>query len=294
MNGDVADVTIPLHDGRTLAACVYGEDNALPLLFFHGAPGARSLRWPSPLLDEFGVRQICFDRPGYGASTAHPGRTLATVAADTIELLDALDIDKCAAVGWSAGGRFAIALAALAPERVRALGLVAARGPLFEIPGELERMDSGERGLLELAASDSQALVDLLLPFYQSWVQDPSSFMSDALSPDREVMSDSEFGPTWHVSLREAFAQGAEAMAWDLISHYAPWPCDLEAVTAPTAVMRGGRDHVVGPESGSWFEHALPVLVNATWPDLGHLAILKGARRILATVLSLEDPPARV
>lgn len=284
--GSVVDLR--LHDGRTLAARTYGKDDASPLLFFHGAPGARSFHWSPTALHEFRFHQICFDRSGYGASTPHPGRDLATVASDAIELLDALGIESCTAAGWSAGGRFAIALAALAPERVRSLALVAARGPLFEIPGELERMDAGERGLLDLAAQDAQALIDLLLPFYQGWVDDPSSFMGDAPAPDATVLGDGQFGRVWHTSLREAFAQGGEAMVWDLLTHYMPWPCDTSAVHAPTAVFRGGLDQVVGPASAEWFESALPVVVNVVWPELAHLAVLPAERQILAMMRSIE------
>ena len=63
------------------------------------------------------------DRPGYGLSTPQPGRTITGWVPGALAVADHLGIGQFAAVGISTGGAFALALAALAPERV--LGVVA-------------------------------------------------------------------------------------------------------------------------------------------------------------------------
>ncbi len=66
---------------------------------------------------------IGIDRPGYGLSTPLPGRSIADWVPDGIAVADHLGIDRFVAVGVSTGGAYALALAALHPDRV--LGVLA-------------------------------------------------------------------------------------------------------------------------------------------------------------------------
>ena len=66
---------------------------------------------------------IGVDRPGYGLSTPQPGRTIAGWVPDALAVADHLGIGQFVTVGTSTGGAFALALAAVAAERV--LGVVA-------------------------------------------------------------------------------------------------------------------------------------------------------------------------
>jgi pimeloyl-ACP methyl ester carboxylesterase len=71
---------------------------------------------------------VCINRAGYGASTMvqKPSSwTYAMFAADALDVLDTLGVHAFA-LGMSSGGMYAIAVAALAPERVSALGLIPA------------------------------------------------------------------------------------------------------------------------------------------------------------------------
>src|SRR5215470_6532697 len=71
-------------------------------------------------------RVLVPDLRGFGRSPVTPGRVLmGEYAADIEELLDTLGIARAAAVGLSMGGLVAMQLAAAAPERYWALGLVA-------------------------------------------------------------------------------------------------------------------------------------------------------------------------
>ena len=61
--------------------------------------------------------------PGYGLSTTQSGRTIAQWVPDALAVADHLGIARFVAVGVSTGGAYALATAALAPDRV--LGVVA-------------------------------------------------------------------------------------------------------------------------------------------------------------------------
>ena len=101
----------------------------MPLLYFHGNPGSR-LDFAPDRYDEAlraaGVRFIGTDRPGFGLSDPKPGRGHADWPADVSALADSLGLDRFAVLGYSRGGRYALACAALIPERLTAVGTLSA------------------------------------------------------------------------------------------------------------------------------------------------------------------------
>jgi pimeloyl-ACP methyl ester carboxylesterase len=83
------------------------------------------------------VRLLVVDRPGYGESTPLPAGTVPTMAGladDVAAALGSLVVDAVGVVGWSAGGRFALALAATRPDLVRAVAPAATPAPDDEVP----------------------------------------------------------------------------------------------------------------------------------------------------------------
>src|SRR6185437_3401872 len=88
----------------------------------HGTPNIGAP--PAPLFavaDRLGLRWVSYDRPGYGGSTARPGRNVASAAEDVRSIADAFGIDRFATMGHSGGGPHALACAALLPDRVLAV-----------------------------------------------------------------------------------------------------------------------------------------------------------------------------
>jgi len=79
---------------------------------FHGTPGSRlELFAPEELFRERRIHLVTIDRPGYGLSDYVPISLLdwpARVAA----VADAIEVDKFALIGISAGTPFALAVAA--------------------------------------------------------------------------------------------------------------------------------------------------------------------------------------
>jgi pimeloyl-ACP methyl ester carboxylesterase len=121
--------TVELPDGRRLGFAEVGESAGAPVLYFHGIPGSR-LDFTCERCDEAlrtaGVRFIGVDRPGFGLSDPKPGRGHADWPADVSSLADSLGLDRFAVLGYSRGGRYALACAALIPERLTAVGLLSA------------------------------------------------------------------------------------------------------------------------------------------------------------------------
>jgi pimeloyl-ACP methyl ester carboxylesterase len=106
-------------DGRTLAVAEWGDPNGLPFIAMHGTPGGRITCWQDPTIyARHGLRRITYDRPGYGESTRHKGRSIADAVDDVAETADALGIDTFVVSGGSGGGLHCLATAALMPDRV--------------------------------------------------------------------------------------------------------------------------------------------------------------------------------
>jgi hypothetical protein len=74
-NGTSDTLTLP--DGRKLGYAQYGSPTGRAILYQHGLPGSR-IEGASyhDLGVELGARIIAVDRPGYGWSSPHPGRTI--------------------------------------------------------------------------------------------------------------------------------------------------------------------------------------------------------------------------
>ena len=89
---------------------------------FSGAYWARTIE----SLQAAGYRVVVPDQIGFGKSSkpAHFQYTFHALAAHTLSLLDALDVERVSVVGHSMGGMLGTRLTLLAPEQVRRLALV--------------------------------------------------------------------------------------------------------------------------------------------------------------------------
>lgn len=71
------------------------------------------------LLEEFGVRLVTYDLPGFGESDPHPNRTLQSSALDLLHLVESLNIDnKFWVLGYSSGAMHAWAALKYIPGRI--------------------------------------------------------------------------------------------------------------------------------------------------------------------------------
>jgi len=88
--------------GRQLEVLSTGPEDGLVLLFHNGTPGGLVA---SPDMAAAaaarGLRTVMYARPGYGDSTARPGRRIADAAADAATVLDGLGARQFVTVGWS-------------------------------------------------------------------------------------------------------------------------------------------------------------------------------------------------
>ena len=114
-----------------------------PVLVLGNSLGTSSAVWDRQV-DALGqvFRLLRYELPGHGGSPAAPGPyTIDGLGAGVLALLDSLAIDRVAYCGISLGGMIGIWLAAHAPSRISALGLVCTSAHLPPASAWLARAD---------------------------------------------------------------------------------------------------------------------------------------------------------
>ncbi|WP_042374232.1 alpha/beta fold hydrolase [Streptacidiphilus neutrinimicus] len=273
----VAERDVALGDGRTLHVYDTGEaaDGApRPVVFWHhGTPNVGEP--PEPLFaaaERLGLRWIAYDRPGYGGSTRHEGRDVASVAAEAAVVADALGVGRFAVLGHSGGGPHALACGALLPDRVSAVVSISGLAPLDAFAQEGGDWFAGMHpsGVAELRAAlvGPEELESLLVK---------GDFDPEIFTPEDHTALSA--GPwAWFMGVvQRATANGVGGMVDDDLAYVRPWGCDPARIGAPTLVVHGAADRMVPAAHGAWLAGRCP---GAEWwerPGQGHVSVLSDA-----------------
>ncbi|MCA1571371.1 MAG: alpha/beta hydrolase [Chloroflexi bacterium] len=265
------ELTLGIPNGRTLHAYDTGEpgDDRIPVVWHHGTPNIGTP--PKPLFadaDRLGIRWVSYNRPGYGGSTPHPGRDIASAASDVASLADALVIDRFATIGHSGGGPHALGCAALLPDRVQCV--VSASGPApFEVEGLDWFAGMGPSSAASLrAASQGRAAKER----YEASGADPEP---DFIAADWEALSGAW---SWfHDVVRPAMANGPGALIDDDLATVAPWGFDPVRIQAPALFLHGTEDRMIPSSHGEWLAMAVPSAELRLVPGAGHISVLHSA-----------------
>jgi pimeloyl-ACP methyl ester carboxylesterase len=275
-------VQVALGDGRMLEVLVAGPEDGTVLVFHSGTPSAALPFAPmSEQAAARGLRLVTWSRPGYGASTRHPGRSVADVAADTEAVVDRLGGGRFLTMGWSGGGPHALACAALLGGRTLACATIGGVGPwgvdgldfldgmgpenieefglALESPDGLERYLESEAGPLAVVTADEVA--DAL----------------GGLIPDVDRASlTGEFAEYVAASFRRSVSLGIWGWFDDDMAFVRDWGFDLGAIDVPVAVWQGDQDLMVPFAHGRWLADHVSGATAKLFPGEGHLSIAVG------------------
>ena len=142
----------------TLAARAWGAPGGTRVLALHGwLDNAASFDALAPLLPE--VELVALDLPGHGRSQHRPPGNwyhYVDYLDDVLAAADALGWERFTLLGHSLGGAIGSALAAVAPERIDALWLIEALGPVATAPEKTREQVS--RAIAERRAMAAKSL----------------------------------------------------------------------------------------------------------------------------------------
>lgn len=270
----VTETDLALSGGRTLH--VYDTDGSgarLVVFWHHGTPNMGAP--PEPLMaasGRLGIRWVSHDRPGYGSSTARPGRDLASAATDVAAVADALGVERFAVMGHSGGATHALACTALLPDRVIAAACVSAMAPpgaagldwfAGMAPSAAARLRAAARG--RAALEEHQASAEF----------DPEEF-----TPADLAALEGEW--SWLARIAGQALRGApDGPTDDELAYVAPWGFDPERASVPVLFVHGGQDRIAPSGHAEWLAAHRPSAELWLRPDDGHISVLSAGEAAL-------------
>jgi pimeloyl-ACP methyl ester carboxylesterase len=251
-------------EDRVVNYCLYGPEDGTPVVSHNGSP---STRWKRPniasAIERSGVRVLVHDRPGYGGSTRQVGRRVADAAEDVRRLADALGWERFAVHGHSGGGPYALACAALLPERVTRCAVGA--GPA---PSHAEGVDffgwlDPRRGQTFRLALQGE---EMLRPFM---VEGAASIMAKIAAGGPEMLPEpgepappdaarAVDDPAAMARLRATFADSLDGWIDDQFAAIHPWGFDLTEITTPVGIWHGSHDTRMPRAHSDWLTVNIP------------------------------------
>jgi pimeloyl-ACP methyl ester carboxylesterase len=205
-----------------------------PILWIHGFPFASSI-YESQLAIR-NVRHVMPDLPGFGQSRPEAGEvSMDTYGRLMIDLLDHRGIDRAVFAGLSMGGYVCLAMARLAPKRMRGLILIDTRETADTEEGRKGRYDSIEK----VKQGGVKPIVDSMLP--KMLTPRAPREMRDRL---REIMS-------------SASPEGVIAALGAMATRPDSSPL-LPQIQVPTLIVVGEQDPITPPADAERMAAAIP------------------------------------
>jgi rifampin ADP-ribosylating transferase len=249
-----------LPSGVRLSYGSAGPDSATPVVLLHAwGESRRSFDRLVPLVAAT-TRVLAVDQRSDGAADSY---SLAALAQDVVDLLDALGVASAVLVGSSSGGYVAQQVAAVRPDRVAGLVLVGSPRSLQGRPAFADEVDR---------LSD---------PVDAAWVRG-----SLAWFPTYRPV------PQWYVDDRVRDGALLPARVWRATFHGlcdATPPTDVATITAPTLVVWGERDELVTRDDAEALAAAIPGARLVVYADTGHLVLWEQPERVAQDVAAFVE-----
>jgi len=259
----VPPAAVPLTAVPLTAAPLSGPSRA-PVLVLGNSLGTNAAVWDQqvPQLRQ-GFRLVRFELPGHGGSAAPPGEyTIAGLGLGVLALLDSLGVDRVGYCGISLGGMIGMWLAAHAPDRIAALGLVCTSAYLPPAAGWLTRADQVR----------AAGMASVCGPVISRWFTPEYAAAAPAVVDGFRA----EF---------ERTDPGGYAGCCAAIASMDQRPA-LPAIAAPTLVLAGADDPATPPEHGEVIARAIPRAHLEVIPGAAHLAAVSAPAQVTSALES--------
>ncbi|XP_059646924.1 uncharacterized protein LOC132293450 isoform X2 [Cornus florida] len=309
---------IPLPDGRYMAyreLGVPGNRARFSLIVPHSFLSSRLAGIPRvkmSLLEEFGVRMITYDLPGFGESDPHPKRNLNSSALDILYLANAIGIhDKFWVLGYSSGAMHAWAALKYIPNRIAGAAMFAPMVNPYESTMTKEEMSrTWEKWVRrrKLMFYLARRFPKFLAYFYRRCFLSGKhgqidKWLSVSLAErDRALIEEPRFEEFWHRDVEESIRQGnsepfiqeavLQVSNWGfsladlrvqkkcpgkgilpwLKSMYSQAECELTGFQGPIHIWQGMDDEVVPPSMTDYVARILPKAIVHKLPGEGHFS----------------------
>jgi len=257
----ITRMRVPLRDGLSLNARVVEVGfSQQTIVLLHGFTGS-SAAWGDETLEQLAdhLRVVAVDLIGHGQSSRphDPARyAMDEVVADVVALLDAVDEPAPVLMGYSMGGRVAVATAVAHGQRLGALVLESASPGLRHQYERDARMAEDEALALRIEQDGLEAFVDAWMarPLFAGQAKRGAAWLE--AERERRLSQD----PVALAACLRGLGTGSQPSYWDA----------LEALRVPTKLMVGSDDEKF-ETIASHMASRLPLVALVTHnPSIGH------------------------
>jgi pimeloyl-ACP methyl ester carboxylesterase len=204
---------------------------------------------------------------------------MADGAADVQAIADELGIDRMGVWGWSGGGPYALACAALLPDLVVACAVLASPGP-WDAPGLdfFAGMGEGNVDGVNLYLTDPVAARERNKQdrdeVLATTVDQQIEMLGSLLSPTDAAAVTGEFAEWMLRTGQEGLARSDQGWWDDVEAQFAPWGFDIASVSVPVKIWHGRHDRFVPFQHGQWLADNVRGAKAALSDTDGHLTLV--------------------
>lgn len=266
-------------DGRRLAWTENGAPDGRPVMVLHGTPGCRLARYAdAERLKAAGIRQISYDRPGYGESDPLPGRRIRDAVADIEAILDAAGVARAGFLGTSGGGPHALAVATLLAARATRVHCNVGVAPRLLLgdaffegmdPENIRRFKA-----VELPRDEAHAaLASDLDRGVAAARTDPMTIHGDMKTPEADLAILRQTAASYAETLLEALRPGYWGFIDDFSATARDWGFDPREAKVPVIIEYGVQDVNVPAGHGLWLAANIPGAEVIVHQEGGHRSL---------------------
>lgn len=247
-----------------------------PVLVLHGFTGSAAAMAPLTSRLE-GLTVIAPDLIGHGRSESPPDPTRYTVSAMAEQALAAaaaVGHERVHLLGYSMGGRVALAAACAAPDRVRSLTVIGATAGIAD-PEQRRQRAEADRVRAEMIEEDLAAFVD-------EWMSTPLLAGQARLGPEYRQAARAQRLASNPAGLAQALRMGGTGVMEPLHDH-------LSGCPVPACLIAGADDAkfcALADELAA----LLPQAAVTRIPNAGHAAHLEQPERVAAAIAAFLAP----
>ncbi len=263
-------------DGAKVHVATGGRpfDRSRPVvMFLHGAGMDHTVwallaRW----FAHHGCSVLAPDLPGHGGSAGEPLASIDAMADWCVSLLDSAGVRQARIVGHSMGSLIALALAARAPDRIAAIGLVAGALAMPVAPD-----------LLGAARRNDHSAIDMVT----IWGFGAEAGLGGSLAPGAWM-------PGGGMRLLERARPDVLFRDLAACNDYLDGAAAAQRAQAPAILVLGERDLMTPAKAGRQLAAALPKARVVVLPRAGHMLMTERPDEVLAALRALADDPVDI
>ncbi len=281
------DNMIQISGGRAVGFAEYGDLSGRPVILLHGLPSSR-LELNNPELiaaaERQHVRLILPERPGIGL-TQYQSYTITDYPDLVAEFAGKLGFSRFPVVGFSSGGKFALACAWKMPGVLTSVTVVSGCAPL-DLPGVSETLSNQDRQVYRLADRWPWLFRLVLWNIARRVRRNPHMILSlftEMSLEDKTILSAPDAANTLGQMVIEAFHQGTRGAAQDWQLEARPWGFKLSDISMMVHIWHGAQDRLVSPEQARLMAEVIPDARLNVYQGEGHTLLATHLEELLQT-----------